>query len=112
VSLLAQLVVVALELVLHPECGVDRQSRVVFLGNGRAEKGEDAVARRLGDIAAVVLHRFDHQFQCRIYDGARFFRVQILHKVHGAFDVGEQKGDSLALALEILGGSTIDYVNR
>jgi len=41
----------------------------------------------------------DHQLQCRIDDGARLLGVQLLHRLHRTLDVGEKRGDRLALAL-------------
>jgi len=54
---------------------------------------------RLGDVAAVAPRRVHHQLECRIDDGAGFLGIEVLDQVHGAFDVGEQRGDDLALAL-------------
>jgi hypothetical protein len=39
---------------------------MVFMGNGGAKEGEDAIAERLGHIAFVAMHRFHHEPQGRI----------------------------------------------
>ena len=44
--------------------------RVILMRNGRPEQGKDAVAGGLHDVASIVLGGIDHQFQCRIDDGA------------------------------------------
>jgi hypothetical protein len=41
-----------------------------------------------------------HELQCGIDNGARLFRVEVLDQLHRALDVGEQRGDRLALALD------------
>jgi hypothetical protein len=41
-------------------------------------------------------------FECRVEDGARFFGIEIFNQLHRSFDVGEKRGDRLALALDIL----------
>ena len=65
----------------------------------RAEQREDAVAGRLHDVAVVAMDRVDHQLQRRIDDRARLLGVEVLHQLHRALDVGEQRRDRLALAL-------------
>jgi hypothetical protein len=62
---------------------------MVFMSHRCAEQCEEAVAGGLGDVAAIPLNRVNHQPQRRIDDCSRLFGVQILHQVHGAFDVGE-----------------------
>src|SRR6516165_2653243 len=84
---------------------------MVLVSDRRPEQREDSVAGRLRNVAAVVMDRLDHQLQRRIDDCSRLLGVQILHQVHGTFDVGEQKGDQLALALEILWGGCFGYPN-
>jgi hypothetical protein len=42
---------------------------------------------------------------------ARLFGVEVLYQLHRALDVREQRGDGLALALQIFGGECIGYQN-
>src|SRR5262249_26693563 len=63
------------------------------------EQGKDAITGRLGDVAAVALHRLHHHFECRVDDGTGFFWVEVLDQLHRSLDVGEQRGDRLALTI-------------
>jgi hypothetical protein len=54
---------------------------MVFVGNRRAEQREDAVARRLDDIAIVMAYCLDHEFERRVYDRSRLLRVEVLHEL-------------------------------
>jgi hypothetical protein len=45
------------------------------------------------------MHRVDHQLECRINDRARLLGVEVLHQIHRALDIGEQRRDRLAPAL-------------
>ena len=95
----AQAIGVAPHLLLHPERGVERALRMILMRDRRAEQREHAVAGRLHDVAAVAMRRVHHQRERRIDDRARFLGIEPLHQVHRALDVGEQRGDGLALAL-------------
>ncbi len=63
--------------------------RMVFMGDRRPKQREDTVTGRLGRVTAITLDRVDHDLQCRIDNRACLF---------GVLDVGEQRGDRLALA--------------
>jgi len=91
---------IAFELLLHAQRRIQRTLGMVLIGDRRSEHREDAVAGGLGDVAAVALYRLHHQIQCRIDDGPGFLRVEILHELHGALDVGKQYRHRLALALK------------
>ena len=67
----------------------------------RTEQCEDAVAGRLHDVAVVAMDRVDHQLQRGVDNRARLFGIEVLHQLGRALDVGEQRRDRLALALEI-----------
>jgi hypothetical protein len=69
-------------LFLHPQRGVKRALRMVFVRDGRAEQGENAVAGRLDDVAVVAMRRADHQRERRIDDRARLFGIQVLEQIH------------------------------
>jgi hypothetical protein len=62
---------------------------MIFMRDRCAEQSEDAVASRLGDVAAVAPHRLHHQLECRIDDGARFFVVEVFDRVYRALDVSK-----------------------
>jgi hypothetical protein len=72
---------------------------MVFVRDGCTEQREDAVPRRLRDVTAVAMHRLHHKLQHRIDDRARLFGIEIAHQFGRALDVGEQRGDGLALAI-------------
>ena len=73
---------------------------MVLMRDRRAEQREDAVAGRLRDVAAIAMHRRHHQLQHRVDDRARLLGIEVAHQLGRALDVGEQRGDRLALAVE------------
>ena len=81
---------------------MERTLRVVLVRDRRAEQREDAVAGRLHDVPVVAMDRVDHQLQRRIDNRARLFRVEVAHQFGRTLDVGEQRGDGLALAFHRL----------
>ena len=48
----------------------------------------------------ISMHGVDHQFERGIYNRACFFWIEILQQLHRSLDVGEQRRDGLALAVE------------
>src|SRR6266851_8950388 len=68
-----QTVGIATQLLLHRQRGMKGTLRMVLVRDGRAEQSEDAVARRLRDVAAVAMHRRHHKLQHRVDDRARLF---------------------------------------
>jgi len=73
---------------------------MVLVGERRAEERKDAVAGALHHITAVAAYGFDHQLERRIDDRARLFGVEVLFELGRTLDVGEERGDGLALAVE------------
>jgi len=73
---------------------------MVFVRHRRAKQGEDAVAGRLYDVTVIAMHRIDHQLERGIDDDARLFGVELLHQLGRTLDVGEQRRDRLALAVD------------
>ena len=73
---------------------------MVFMRDRRPEQREDAIASGLHNVAIVAVDGIDHEFECWIDNRAVVFGVELLHQLHRAFDVGEQSGDRLALAIE------------
>ena len=82
------------------------------MGDWRTEQREDAVTRGLRDVSAVAADRVDHQLECRVNDAPRFFGVEVLLELGRALDVGEQRGDRLALAVDIFRGRRLGDLNR
>jgi hypothetical protein len=76
---------------------------MVFVGNGSAEQREDPVAGGLHDVSVVTMRGVDHQFQRRIDHATSVFGIKVLHKLGRALDIGEERGNGLALALEFRG---------
>jgi len=65
-----------------------------------AEEREDAVTGRLHDVPVVAMDSVDHQLKRRVDDRPRLLRVEVLHQLRRALDVGEQRRHRLALTLE------------
>jgi hypothetical protein len=78
---------------------VKRTLGVILVGDRGAEDREDAVAGTLYDVAIVVADGVDHQLQCWVNYRARLFGIKVLHQFRRSFDVGDQRGDGLALAV-------------
>jgi hypothetical protein len=85
---------------MHLKRGIQRPLRMVLMRHRRTEQCEDAVAGRLHHVTLVVADRFDHDAQRRVDDRTRVFGVEILHQFGRALDIGEQRSDRLAFALE------------
>ena len=85
---------------LHPQRGEQRPLGVVFVGQRCAEQREDAVAHGLRHVALVAMDRVHHELERRVDDRARVFRVEVFDEGHRALDVGEQRGDRLAFAVD------------
>ena len=65
-----------------------------------SEQREDSIAGGLHDVTVVATGRVDHELQRRVDNRARLLRIEVLHQLRGALDVGEQRRDRLALAFE------------
>src|SRR6516162_8752158 len=75
---------------------------MVLMRRGRTEQCEDSVAGIL-HAAIVTACRIDHYFQRRVDDRARLLGIEVLLELGRALDVGEQRGDRLALAFWSVG---------
>jgi hypothetical protein len=73
---------------------------MILMRERSAEQREDAIPGRLRDIALVAMHRIHHQLERGIDQAAPFLRVKVLDQFHRSLDVGEQRGDGLALAVK------------
>ncbi|MNS96873.1 hypothetical protein D3C72_1311910 [compost metagenome] len=83
---------------LHAKCRKQRPQSMVFVGDRRAEKGQDAIAEGFGHIPLIVMHSFHHQRHNRVDQAAGFFRVQVLDQRRRAGHVSKQRRNRLALA--------------
>jgi hypothetical protein len=94
------------QLLLHRDCCTYCALGMVLVGHRGAEQRENAVAGRLHHAAVVAMHRLHHELEHWVDDGASLLGVEVAHQLGRAFDIGEQRGDRLALAVEwgILGG--------
>ena len=89
---------------LHPQRCEQRPLGVVFVSQRCAEQREDAVAHGLCHVALVAMDRVHHELECGVDDRARVFRVEVFDEGHRALDVGEQRGDRLAFAVDAPAG--------
>ena len=111
---------IGIALCLHTERGKQGALGVVFMGQRCPEEGKNTVAHGLGHIAFVAMHRGHHELQGRVNNGARVFRVKVLDEFHRTLDIGKQRGNGFALAVNrptrfergLLGADTFGQVGR
>jgi hypothetical protein len=96
----SHLVRVLLDALLHPQCGVTRAHRVVFVGERRTEQGHDPVAHHLVDGSLEAVHRLHHVLEHGIEDLPRFFGIAIGEEFHRSLEVREEHRHLLPLAFE------------
>ena len=72
---------------------------MVFVGDGSAKEGEDAVAGGLHDEALIAMDRVHHQLQGRIDEAPGRFGIEAFNQGGGVFDVSKEGGNGLALTL-------------
>src|SRR5215469_3646230 len=70
------------------------------MGHWCPEKREDAIAGGLNHIPVVATDRLDHELERGVNNGARFFRIEVSHKLGRTLDVGEQGGDGLSFTAD------------
>jgi hypothetical protein len=85
---------------LHVQGRITRAHGMIFMGDRRAKQGHDAIAHDLIHGALVAVHGLHHAFEHGIENRARLLRVAVGQQLHGAFEVGKQHGDLLALAFQ------------
>ena len=73
---------------------------MILMGQGRAKERHDAIAHDLVDRALVAVHGGHHAFQDGIEELPGLLGVALGQQFHGAFEVGKQHGDLLALAFQ------------
>ena len=91
---------IALHGLLHGQGGIAGPHRMVFMGQRRPKQRHDAIAHDLVDRALVAVHGRHHVFQDRIEELPGLLGVALGQQFHGAFEVGKQHGDLLALAFQ------------
>jgi len=73
---------------------------MVLMGQGRAEQGHDAIAHDLVDGPLITMHRLHHALQHWVEELPGLLGVAVGQELHGAFEVGEQHRDLLALTFQ------------
>jgi hypothetical protein len=86
------------DVLLHAQRRVEGALGMVLVRDRRAEEREDAVAARVGHPAVVAVHGVRHHGEGGVDDAARVLGVEAIDQLHRPLDVGEQRGDGLALA--------------
>ena len=66
---------------LHEQGGVQGALGMIFMGDGRAKQGKDAVPERLCDVAFIAMYSIHHQFEGGIENGASLFGIKIRDKI-------------------------------
>ena len=89
-----------LDRVEHVERGEDRPLGVVLVGDRGAEEREHRVALELGDRALVAEDGARHEVERLVDDRRPVLGIHLLREGRRADDVGEERGDGLALAGE------------
>src|SRR5207247_3943034 len=72
---------------------------MVFVGDGGAKEGKDAIAGGLRHIALVAMDRVHHELKGGIDQAAGIFRIEVFNEIHRALDIGKEGGDYPALAV-------------
>ena len=85
---------------LHGQGGVAGAQRVVFVGNGRAEQGHNAVAEHLVDGALEAVHGVHHVVDSGVEELLGGFGIKAADEFRRVLEVSKQHGDLLALAFE------------
>ena len=85
---------------LHAQRRVAGTHGMIFMGNGRAEEGHNAIPHDLIDGALVAVHGLDHALQDRIQELAGLLGVALRQQLHGPLQVRKQHRDLLTFAFE------------
>ena len=85
---------------LHGQGRVAGAQGVVFVGNGGAKQGHDAVAEHLVDGALEAVHGVHHAVDGRIEELLGGFGIEAADEFRRVFEIGKQHGDLLALAFQ------------
>ena len=74
------------------------------MSKGGTKQSKDAIARGPGHVALVAMDGIHHELEGRIDDRAGVLGIELLHEFYGAFDIGKEGSDGLALALRSAAG--------
>ena len=85
---------------LHGQGRIAGAQGVIFVSNGGAKQGHDAVAQHLVDRAFKTVHGVHHALQGGVEELLGRFGVETPDQLRGVFDVGKQYRDLLALAFQ------------
>ena len=85
---------------LHRQGGIAGAQGVVFVGNGGAKQGHDAVAQHLVHRALEAVHGVHHAVDGWIEELLGGFRVEVADELRGVFEIGKEHRDLLALAFQ------------
>jgi hypothetical protein len=85
---------------LHGQGSIARPHRVVLVRQRGPEQRHDAVPQDLVDRALVAVHGSHQAFQDGIEELPGLLRITIGQEFHGAFEVGKEHRDLLALAFQ------------
>jgi hypothetical protein len=77
---------------------------MIFMRQRRPKQGHNAIAHHLVHRAFVPVHGIHHALQYRVEELPRLLRIAIGEEFHGAFEVGKQHRDLLALPFERTAG--------
>jgi hypothetical protein len=94
------LITVARHRLLHAQRRVAGAHSMIFMGNGRAEEGHNAIAHHLVHSALIAVHGLDHALQDRVQQLAGLLGVAVGQQLHGPLQVSKQHRDLLAFAFE------------
>ena len=74
---------------LHAQCGVAGAHSVVFMSQGRAEEGHDAIPHHLVDGTLVAVHGLYHTLQDRVQKLSSLLGVALCQQFHGSLQVSK-----------------------
>ena len=95
-----ELCLIASQCVGDAQSRVHRPSRMVLVGDGRAEQRHDVVTQELVHGALVAVHLGQHQLEGSAHEAVDFLGVEALRQRREARDVHEENRDLLPFALE------------
>ena len=85
---------------LHGQGRVAGAQGVVFMRNGGAKQGHNAVAQHLVHGTFIAVYRVHHNVNGGIEELLGGFRVEVFDEFGGVFDVGKQDGDLFTFAFQ------------
>jgi hypothetical protein len=83
----------------HVQRGAKGEFGIIFVRNGRAENGHDAIANKFVDMAFVASDNLGQVAHAAVHETGDYFRIQLFAHGGEAADVGEQHRDIAALGI-------------